>query len=304
MISIIICSRKSTISKLLDENIRSTIGCAYELIIIDNSNNKFSIFSAYNEGVRRAKYKYLCFMHDDILFKSQDWGLRVIKHFSNTDFSIIGIAGLICILKMPGIFLDSGDVYWNLLQSNHNETNTIHLYNNPLNVEIQQVNVVDGVWICIKKELFNKIQFDEYTYSGFHFYDYDVCMQGINNGFKVAVIYDILIEHFSYGFKDKGWIENSSAFAEKWSHLLPIGLEKNDEITCREMLGKALLKYKSVLENNHYSPEYIDGFMRKHFRSIYPILSKRLIISFIKYYILGSKMSNYILSLEHKYFNK
>ena len=60
MISCIICSRRPDISAELKENIASTIGCEYELVVIDNSKNEYSIFSAYNEGVRRAKGDILC----------------------------------------------------------------------------------------------------------------------------------------------------------------------------------------------------------------------------------------------------
>ena len=62
MISIIICSRKANVPKELKENIASTIGCEYELCVIDNSRNEYNIFSAYNEGIRRAKGDILCFM--------------------------------------------------------------------------------------------------------------------------------------------------------------------------------------------------------------------------------------------------
>lgn len=74
MISCIICSRTSTISNELMQNISSTIGCEYEIITIDNSTNKHNIFQAYNEGIRRAKGEYLCFMHDDILYHTENWG--------------------------------------------------------------------------------------------------------------------------------------------------------------------------------------------------------------------------------------
>lgn len=74
MLSLIICSRTPQISEELEKNIAETIGCEYELVVIDNSKNKYSIFRAYNEGVRLAKGDNLCFMHDDILYKTADWG--------------------------------------------------------------------------------------------------------------------------------------------------------------------------------------------------------------------------------------
>ena len=77
MLSLIICSRTPRISEELEKNIAETIGCEYELVVIDNSKNKYSIFSAYNEGVRRSKGDVLCFMHDDILYKTNGWGTKV-----------------------------------------------------------------------------------------------------------------------------------------------------------------------------------------------------------------------------------
>ena len=85
MISIIICSRTASISDELTQNIDQTIGLPYELVIIDNSENLYSIFSAYNEGVKRSKYEVLCFMHDDIIFKTNDWGINVMNRFKSSN---------------------------------------------------------------------------------------------------------------------------------------------------------------------------------------------------------------------------
>ena len=74
MVSCIICSRKQDISTDLKENIKNTVGCDYELLIIDNSKNQYNIFKAYNEGIRRAKGDILCFMHEDIFYHTQNWG--------------------------------------------------------------------------------------------------------------------------------------------------------------------------------------------------------------------------------------
>lgn len=67
MISIIICSRNSDISPTLIENIQHTIIVDNEVNVIDNSKNTYSIFSAYNEGVLRSKYPFLCFLHKGVL---------------------------------------------------------------------------------------------------------------------------------------------------------------------------------------------------------------------------------------------
>ena len=94
MISCIICSRQPDISAELKENIVSTIGCEYELVVVDNSKNEYSIFSAYNEGVRRAKGDILCFMHEDILFYNKGWGFSIISHCKKySDVGVLGVYG-------------------------------------------------------------------------------------------------------------------------------------------------------------------------------------------------------------------
>ena len=55
MISCIICSRQPDIPAELKENIASTIGCEHEIIVIDNSSNRETICSAYNQGVRKSR---------------------------------------------------------------------------------------------------------------------------------------------------------------------------------------------------------------------------------------------------------
>ena len=86
MISIIICSVKKDERPKVEANIKTTIGdIKYEVLWIDNTENRYSIFQAYEEGTRKAQYKYLCFMHEDIVFHSQDWGRTCIKRMEEDE---------------------------------------------------------------------------------------------------------------------------------------------------------------------------------------------------------------------------
>lgn len=93
MISVIICSRQSDITSEQRRNILDTVGCECELVIIDNSGKRYSIFSAYNEGVRKSKGDILCFVHDDVEFVSANWGEKIIGHFDDKSIGIVGFAG-------------------------------------------------------------------------------------------------------------------------------------------------------------------------------------------------------------------
>ena len=218
MISIIICSRTASISDELTQNIDQTIGIPYELVIIDNSDNLYSIFSAYNEGVKRSKYEVLCFMHDDIIFKTKDWGMKVMNRFNSPKLGAIGVAGSPYYAILPGAWWSGGYI----CQSIYGEQELAY---QPKQDNALPVVVLDGVWFCVRKSLFSMIRFDDTTFSGFHYYDMDISLQIQQNGYKLLNVYDISIQHSS-GKLDTIWLNNALLLQKKWENNLPIFSEK------------------------------------------------------------------------------
>lgn len=205
----------------LRANIETKIGYAYEIIIIDNSERNYNIFEAYNLGVKRSKGNILCFLHDDILFHTNNWGVKVIRHFTNPNVGAIGIAGTPYLTKTPGSWWAGGLINQQICYQEDAElkVNTRYLRNKK--EDIKQVVALDGVWFCVKRELFEKIKFDDENFKDFHFYDVDLSMQINQLGYKLFTIYDILIEHNSKGNINKHWIENAKKFTQKWKNMLP-----------------------------------------------------------------------------------
>jgi GT2 family glycosyltransferase len=221
MISIIICARTKDITPELRKNIAETIGVAYEIIVIDNSENRLNIFTAYNLGVERSKYPLLLFMHDDIHYRTSDWGLRVQSHFSDEQVGAIGVAGGPYIPSVPGGWWSTGAGYIHILQSERRGDEPVMQNYFPEGSVKQEVVVLDGVWFCIRRQLFESIRFDDKTFSGFHFYDLDISMQVFKAGYKLLCINDVLIHHFSNGVLDARWIDNLLIFHKKWKSELP-----------------------------------------------------------------------------------
>ena len=234
MISIIICSRKPAIPTELRLNITETIGCEYELVVIDNSCNQLSIFQAYNEGVQRANGDILCFMHDDVLFRTPNWGEKINIHFQADErMGLIGFAGT--------HFLPDTPVYWYsspfVSQRNLNNDQGIveeHFHEDWFGERnLIEVVAVDGFCFFVRRSLFDRFVFDQETYKGFHLYDMDCCMQVIHAGYKVGVCRDVLAEHCwseSKQFSKKGgdlFEHNLELFVKKW-HLPVFGSQKPD----------------------------------------------------------------------------
>lgn len=221
MLSLITCARAHDVSEELRQNIATTIGTDYELIVIDNSSNDYTIFSAYNEGIRRSNGDILCFMHDDILYHTSNWGLNVQKHFEDPRVGLIGIAGGYYLPAMPCYwFQNSTDRCINILQHENGCKEAYLDFLREGKQEKNEVVAVDGVWFCIRKSLFEQISFDE-QYGGFHMYDMDMCMQIRKLGLKLYVVYDVLIEHLSIGNAGCSWINAALLFWKKWKYELP-----------------------------------------------------------------------------------
>ncbi|MDR3287730.1 MAG: glycosyltransferase family protein [Prevotellaceae bacterium] len=218
MISIIICSTNQDISNELKINIENTIGVSYELIVIDNSKNEYSIFEAYNEGIKKAKYDLLCFMHEDIKYHSNNWGEKIIKHLSNPKTGLIGLSGSYYLLSIPSAWFKAKPFVKNQIQSDGIGKKPVKKYS--IN-EDKEVICVDGFWFCSRKAVFEQVAFDEETFDNFHFYDLDISMQIHSKKYLIYAIHDITVEHSSSGTFNNQWLNAAYNFHNKWKNQLP-----------------------------------------------------------------------------------
>ncbi|MEI6754748.1 MAG: glycosyltransferase [Paludibacter sp.] len=222
MLSIIICSRKPKPDELLSTNIEATVGVEFELIFIDNSDNKHSIYSAYNKGIEKSQFPFLCFVHDDVLFNTSGWGLKIVNHLMNETVGLVGLAGGDAMLRIPydyGALNRSMNII-HVDKSGQKPTEYVRMPSDFVG-NSRPVVLLDGVLICGRKELFDKIQFDE-SIGGFHGYDYDISIQSFVAGFTNLVMYDIEVEHYSKGRMDTVYFRNIRCVYEKWERKLPI----------------------------------------------------------------------------------
>ena len=221
MISIIISSYQPHYLEELKVNVENTIGVGYEIIDIQNKGI-MSICSAYNQGASKAKFPYLCFMHEDISFKTVNWSKPLISKFeTDATTGIIGIAGGKYKSISPSIWL-SGVAELdriNIIQHSKSKKNE---YINYLPNEFEEVVCLDGVFLFTKKSIWAENKFDEFTFTNFHCYDLDFSFQ-VGRSKKVLVTNTVLLEHFSTGSYDKSWIDETLVFHNKWRQNLPKG---------------------------------------------------------------------------------
>ncbi len=230
MISIIICSRLQKISADLSANIKNTIGCDYELIIIDNSENKYSIFEAYNLGMEASKGNFICFIHDDIFIQTNNWGKITEEIFlTNPQAGLLGIAGGEIKTKMPSAWWDGGKNALRLVQHYKNKPKELW-YQGFDNFDTVEVAAIDGVFMVMRRD--ERIIFDE-RLKGFHNYDIFLSLNHHILNKKVLVTRKILLEHFSEGSLNKSWYKSTSLFHKLYNKYLPIAVNveyKNEHL--------------------------------------------------------------------------
>ena len=243
MISIIICSTHKEIDNHLEKNVHTTIGdVVYEFVWIDNSDNKYTICQAYNEGVKRARYPYLCFMHDDIVFYSQDWGTIAINAMSNSTIGLLGVQGC--------TYFDESTLYWTM--SGFKKANTIlpfqsdKIREDDYPIHGNDLVMVDGMWMFMRRDLFNEIHWDEHTYHGFHMYDMDLCMQINQKGMTIRLLDELWIQHNSYGNWNTDFFQGCRDFHTKWDANLPVSvmhITEDVQKRARRAAMSAICKY-------------------------------------------------------------
>lgn len=223
MVSIIVSSYNTKIFDQLDRSIKNTIGIPYELIRIKNPG-LMGICEAYNIGGAMAKFPYLCFAHEDLIFQTEDWGINLIKHFlDNEQLGLIGVAGGV---YKPYV-LSGWDASWggkmvkmNINQASKQKKEPILLNSNPHKKTSERVVALDGCFLCTKSSIFSSIKFDQNTFKNYHCYDIDYSLS-INESYHVEVVFDILFTHFSIGGFDKNWLDETVKMHRKWNNKLP-----------------------------------------------------------------------------------
>lgn len=270
MISIIICSTNPQSLDTLKKNIHETIGTDYELVIIDNSANNHSIFSAYNIGIERSRYPYLCFVHEDVLFHSLDWGKWVYTHLQDPVCGFIGVCGGFILPRVPSSW-SFYDFTEHILQSDRKHTAPVNKSKNVLDSKcFKQVVTLDGVFLSARKNLFEKVRFDDKNFNGFHFYDVDICLQAHFQGYENRAIQNILMEHFSGGNQNRQWIENSMIYWKKWGEKMPVSVIEKSEKQLQEKEYRYMTGiYMKRMIRAGYSTQEILQTMKTFLKHIY-----------------------------------
>lgn len=203
MLSIIISSYQDNYYNALEKNIAETCGVEYEIIKIDNPG-LMGICEAYNKGAKQAKYQFLLFLHEDLLFHTDHWGQKLIAWLQIPQTGIVGIAGSNYVANVPTAWWAKPDSkFINIIET---EAKTNYHKKTEFEGNFKDVYLVDGVFLACRKKIYDEFQFNA-KLKGFHAYDVDFSLK-VATKYNNIVVNNILVEHFSRGRQSRQWLEN------------------------------------------------------------------------------------------------
>lgn len=279
MISIIVSSYQDNYYTALEKNISETIGLPYEILKINNKGT-MGICEAYNKGASKTQYDYLLFIHEDIIFHTQNWGELLIKHLDKENAGVLGIAGSNYVPKSPiGWYLpDNRYNFYNYIQNDRSKLSPKLLSNIK---HAQQVFALDGVFMAVKKGIYNEFLFDE-AVKGFHGYDLDFSLR-VASKYYNYVITDVLIEHYSIGKANEDWFANNIFIKNKKQKTFEQVYDNEvEKLSFLLFLNKFFIYNKINVKNLFFTFRFLS--LRLYIKSFYEI-SK----SYLYYYFKDKK---------------
>ena len=270
MLSIIISSYQPHYYQALEKNIAETIGIPYEVIKVDNPG-KMGICEAYNHGAQKAQYDYLLFLHEDVLFETQNWGLILTQLLSKKSIGCVGLAGGDYVSTYPLPWWQNKERrFFHLNQISTNEEKKINRL-----TEHKNVIFLDGVFIACRRNIFLETRFSDYL-QGFHGYDMDFSWRASQTHQNI-VSHEITLTHFSAGHPNIEWFKSLILIWEQ-SKIAP-------KSTTTAQLDFDIKNFRILCRNFKVSPTkqiyYLWKFYKFRYRNLMKIFSVMSRIAFL-----------------------
>lgn len=218
MISVVYCTKEDYPTHA--DHIKKTCGVK-EVEVIQYINKGEALTKFYNKGLKESKNDIVVFCHDDIIFNTKNWGKKLLNHFKNTDFGILGVAGT---TSMPstGKWWEEPNKMMGQVRHSHEGKSWDSIYCPSFGDTVLQSILVDGLFFVVDKSRI-KNNFSK-EFKGFHFYEIDFCISNHLEGVKIGVMSNIRITHKSIGMTNEEWEKNRKQFVEKYTYDLPVDL--------------------------------------------------------------------------------
>jgi GT2 family glycosyltransferase len=206
------------------------IGIEHEWLVWDNSRQNLGLSEVYNKLATRAKYPFICFLHEDVVIQTRNWGSILVELCLQQNISLLGVAGGKYKSRMFSGWYSGGKNldYFSLLHINNGKEQKMEAPEVWEQCE-EEVASIDGLFMFCKKTVWETTRFDEGLLKGFHYYDIDFSLRVAQHA-KVAVTNRLALIHYTKGgdYGEK-WLEQTIVFHKAMKRVLPFSVSKKFE---------------------------------------------------------------------------
>jgi hypothetical protein len=239
MITIGYSTRKSNPQYI--EILKKSCGLKNVEVIEIVNDGIMSLPEVYNKILNESSNDIVVLCHDDLEFDTNNWGKRLLLHFENSTFGILGVAGTTEIPK-SGMWWEDRNKMIGTVNHKSGGKKWESKYSKSWNKSISECCFIDGLFMSINKKKIKSF-FDE-SISGFHFYDANFCLDNFLKNVKIGIMHNIRLTHLSIGQTNNQWEENRKIFIKKYNDKLPVksNININYKLKDFEYMGKYNIK--------------------------------------------------------------
>lgn len=223
MFSLIVCSINTDYLSQLKASVEASIGVEHEWLVWDNRNENLGLCTVYNRLAKQARFPFLLFLHEDLIFHTPDWGKILTSRFEqNPSVGLVGVAGGKYKSHLfSGWYTGLPQLdYYHIIHRNDKEEFSLS-YPEVWTQPFEEVVNIDGVFMCCRREAWQQYPFDEELLKGFHFYDIDFSLR-IAQSYSVEVTNQIEMVHLTKGGDyGEAWVREAFFYHEARKNLLP-----------------------------------------------------------------------------------
>lgn len=226
-LTVVFCSKKNgDENKEFITHIKDTCGCDANVICVHNPDG-ISISKIYADMLENEEIEtnIIVYIHDDIEFLKNNWGVEVLRLFNeNKGYGIIGVAG--------SAQFDENGAWWNY-EKKYGQVlhrwegkSWLTAFSPLLDKDLQDVVVIDGLFMAVHKGRVGENFSRELL--NFDMYDIYFCLSNfLSKKCKIGVTTNIRLAHNSVGKLKESWYENRKIINETFGRYFPIDIEKN-----------------------------------------------------------------------------
>jgi hypothetical protein len=232
-ISIIVCSINPVRFARVSAQYHALLAdIPHEIVGIHDAS---SLCEGYNRGVRQARGEFVIFSHDDIEIVTPDFAAKLLTYLQQYD--LIGIAGTTRLVGPAWVFAGWPHI--------HGQVGFMNSVTGQLIVQGYDVRgrctpnaqAMDGVFLAARREVVERVGFDQSNFDGWHLYDVDFTFSAYLAGFRTAICHDICLIHESRGDWGVEWQRYAQMFMVKHGDKLPSGVIPDFGELCSIALG-------------------------------------------------------------------